>query len=208
MRVVKGASRRNRTSAAKAAPACSTVAAACVVSTTVAIRPFRRTEDDHTSLIVGAQVEVTNEGDRSQRVWIDGNAKLLRPEGGNLSHNPGRIIVLLGPSEKCEFRIIEERTLKKWTEVWQARQDGDGAPTISRAEVICSDPYDEGVIDRWELQLIGNPVEQIPNDLAGWKIRNGETNPPVVEVAVRQQTRDYYLSKHDDRKLVLPSDKA
>jgi hypothetical protein len=164
-------------------------------------RHFRRTEDDHVSLILGAQIDVTNEGDRSQKVWIDGNVELLRPEGGNLTPTGGRITVFLGPGERCEFRLTESRTLKEWTESWQARQRGDTGPSMSTGHVICSDPYDEGVVDRWELQLFGNPVKQIQNDLAGWRIRNGHTNPSVAEVAVRQQTREYYLSKHEDKKL-------
>lgn len=164
-------------------------------------RQFRRTEDDHVTLLVGAQIDVKNEGDRSQRIWIDGNAALLRPEGANLTPNSGRITISLGPGESCEFRLTEARPLHQWAACWEARKQSNLDPAKSVGEVICSDPYDEGVVDRWRIELYGYPVESIPNDLAGWKIRNGQTNPPVVEAVVMQQVRDYFISKIEDRKL-------
>lgn len=168
-------------------------------------RTFRRTDDDYQQLILGAQVDVKNEGDRSQRVWIDGDAALLRPEGGDISTSPGRITVFLNPGESCEFRLTISKPLHEWAAAWDARKAGntDAAKTVGH--VICSDPYDEGVIDRWAIELWAYPVENIPGDLAGWKIRNGATNPPVVDVAVLQQTRDYYLSKHENRRLEPPA---
>ena len=162
---------------------------------------FRRTEDDHKTLLVGAQIDVTNEGDRSQRICIAGNVQLLRPEGANLTPNSGQITVFLGPGKSCEFRLMEAGHVDSWAANWDSYQKGDVHLCKSIGQVTCSDPYDEGVIDRWTIELYGYPIEPIPNDIAGWKIRNGQTNPPVVEVVVMQQVRAYYISKNENREL-------
>ncbi|WP_158852820.1 hypothetical protein [Saccharothrix deserti] len=169
-------------------------------------RTFRRTEDDYQYLLTGAQVDIKNEGDRSQRVGIDANeVTLLRPENGNITPNGGRITVLLAPGESCEFRLADQRTLQQWSEVWEARRGGEAAAGKTGGEVICSDPYDEGIVDRWKIELYSYPVEPILNDLAGWRIRNGQTDPPIVTTYISQQTREYYLSKQGNRKLETTS---
>lgn len=164
-------------------------------------RTFRRTEDDHVTLLVGAQIDVKNEGDRSQRICVDGNVQLLRPEGANRTPNSGQLTVFLAPGESCEFRLVEVGTVEHWAAIWDEHQKGDTVLGKCIGQVTCSDPYDEGVIDRWTVELYGYPIERIPNDLAGWKIRNGQTNPPVVDMVMRQQERAYYLSKNEDREL-------
>ncbi len=185
-------------------------------------RTFRRTEDDYTTLLVGAQIDVTNEGDRSQRICIigavgasaptlvssgskrarvGGYIELLRPEGANLTPNSDQVTIFLAPGESCEFRLTEARTVQQWATCWDAHTKGDANPSKSIGQVTCSDPYDEGVIDRWTIELYGYPIEPIPNDLAGWKVRNGQKNPQVAEVAVMQQERAYYLSKKENREL-------
>jgi hypothetical protein len=185
-------------------------------------RQFRRTEDDFTTLLVGTQIDVKNEGDRSQRICIigavgssapmlvssgskrariGGYIELLRPEGANLTPNSDQVTIFLSPGERCEFRLMEARTVEQWAACWDAREEGDTNPSKSVGQVTCSDPYDEGVVDRWTIELYGCPIEPIPNDLAGWRIRNGQANPSVVEVVVLQQERAYYLSKNENREL-------
>jgi hypothetical protein len=58
-------------------------------------REFRRTEDDYQVLAVGAQIDITNEGDRSVNVWIDGSTLLLRPSIPPAKQSNGRLTVAL-----------------------------------------------------------------------------------------------------------------
>lgn len=164
-------------------------------------REFRRTEDDYQYLTLGAQFEITNEGVSSVVIWLDGAVNLLRPSAPPASFSHGRFTVSLEPGGKCEFRVEQNRPLHEWADAWLAREQGNPESGVVIGHATCSDAYDEGVIDRWELRAYCLPVQPKPNDLAGWTLRRGDTDPPVVLAHVSRMRRTYYLSKENDREL-------
>lgn len=171
-------------------------------------RVFRRTEDDHQYLTLGAQFAVENQGDATAEVWIDGPVNWLRPSGPSVKFDPSRVIVTLTPGERCEFRLEKTLPLQEWAEAWTTRSnDGNQEPARTIGEVICSDSHDDGVIDRWKLEMWCYPVEPKPGDIAGWVLRPSQIattpDPPVVTTYVGKQRRDYYFSKEENRKMTF-----
>jgi hypothetical protein len=168
-------------------------------------REFRRTADDYKYLSLGAQFGVQNEGDRTVRVTVSGSIHWLRPNLNIAERiSEDAVAVDLAPGDACEFRLEDGRPLHEWVEAWEGRRSGDNRHAIRPGRVSCSDPYDDGVIDQWTLEVVAYPVEPKPDDLAAWVLRptiNEPDGPPVVSAFVLPQQRRYYLSKIGDREL-------
>jgi hypothetical protein len=169
-------------------------------------REFRRSEDDYQKIALGTQIDIVNEGDVSVEVWIDGATQVLRPEGPSVRNESGRFIVPLGQGGRCEFRVDALRPLTDWIELWDERGKGGAPSPAARATVICSDSFDEGVIDRWQIEVVAYPVEPKPNDLAAWLLRKRGGSPPLVTSFVYPQKRTYYLSKRSTHVLEVNGD--
>lgn len=166
-------------------------------------REFQRSEDDHQPLTLGAQFELENEGADSLDVWVDGPVNWLRPLGQNVTFTPSRVTVKLAPRERCEFRLEATRPLHEWADAWENRSKENDEVAGASGEVICSDSFDDGVIDRWRLDTWCYPVEPKLGDLAGWVLRphaiGEDPEPPVVSAHVGRLRRDYYFSKEEDK---------
>lgn len=167
-------------------------------------REFRRTEDDYQYLAMGAQYEVLNEGDSTVEISVGGDIFWLRPDISAVDQLPGNWSVSLGPGKKCEFRLEKSALLAEWADRWGQRIEGHSNEPCMFGYVTCSDSFDDGVIDNWELATWCFPVAPKPNDLAGWRLRRGPfapLDPPLAKAAVGRQKRTYYFSKSDNRKV-------
>ncbi len=162
---------------------------------------LRRTRDDNVRLSVGAVFRIVNEGDRSVLVRVQGDVDYFRAIGPRFNRVDGELHTWLNPEQSCVFRLRSSRPLQEWAEIWQARQQGLSDPACTNGTIICSDPYDEGVVDRWDIQFHGYPVESRLGDVAAWVVRTGETDPPVVRATVYPQEREYFVSKRRNLRL-------
>jgi hypothetical protein len=152
-----------------------------------------------------SKVRCFPEGDRSVSLTIDGAVKLLRPDASAVRIEGNQITVALEPGASCEFRLEDARILADWATQRQGRDSGTAA-IPEAAELICSDPYDEGIIDRWRLETFSYPVQPKSGDVAAWLLRPPLSDPPVIMSHVGPTRREYYVSKQDDRRLGNGSD--
>jgi hypothetical protein len=168
-------------------------------------REFRRDEDNYQQLTLGAQFEIENEGVVTAEVTVSGSVNWLRPPVSTVRLMNGAATVSLAPGQRCEFRIDETQPLQQWAEAWQARSSGNVDAVKITAAVVCSDAFDDGVIDSWQLEMWCYPVEPRQGDRAAWLLRPCQVavapDPPVVAASIGKQRREYFFSKEENRKI-------
>lgn len=168
---------------------------------------LRHTRDDGQRLATGAGFVITNEGDRSVEVYlkIEGEISFVEPADSDVPRESyGKRHLWLAPKGSCRFRISKASPLVEWINAWEAHKNGD--ETLSRifCNVSCSDPYDEGVIDKWICEVYCYPVSPSEDDVAAWIVRNRYMmSPPPARGSVIPQQREYFLSKQADERLVV-----
>ncbi|MEU1843367.1 hypothetical protein [Micromonospora sediminicola] len=158
---------------------------------------LRRTKDDALKLVMGANFLIRNEGAVAVEVTLNGGFY-------RLGKRPLRRLdsVSLAPGESSTVRLEEPRTLVEWTENWSAQERGaQSLPQTIVGEVICSDAFDDGVIDRWRLELWCWPVRPVPDDLSAWRVNTSDEAPSAVNPVVVPGSRSYYRSKSRDELL-------
>jgi hypothetical protein len=160
---------------------------------------LRRTKDDNVRLSVGAEFRIVNEGDRSVLVRVAGDVDPFLGPGTQTVD--GEVHVWLKPEQTCSFYLRSSRSLADWAKVWEARLRGESDQGRASGSIICNDPYDEGVVDRWAIQFHGYPVKPKRYDVAAWVVRTGKADPPVVRSFVHPQEREYFVSKRKNLRL-------
>jgi len=164
--------------------------------------PLQRSRDDSAGLVVGAQFEISNNGDDTVEVSLIGSVRVLCSPMAPHRSLPGVTLVQLRPGEKCEFRLELSQRLAQWADEWDAWRAQGTAGGVAPGSVICSDRYDDGVVDVWDLEVTCFPVTRVDGDLGKWRVRHGsEGDPPTVSALVQPKPRQYYLSKRTSQLL-------
>lgn len=107
-----------------------------------------------------------------------------------------------------------ELSVAQWVENAVAVAQGDPLPNIIRAEIICDDGFDNGVIDTWTVYLIGSTLEQVEDETNSWRVPGvvlGVPRPsghvpteyPVVS-SISPRVRTYWRSKSANVELTAP----
>lgn len=166
---------------------------------------FRMPRDAEQLLLLRVSGWIINEGSDAAQVQL-GNLTLV-DEGTTeirlrvLAANT----ILLRAGDLARFQLEEARPLSQWIDNWKAGNSYPMVPppSIILGEVICSDSYDDGVLDRWRIELTGRPVAPIPKEEGGWQLQLPPGMPPLdpPTAAVRPQPRTYYRSKEADELL-------
>ena len=103
-----------------------------------------------------------------------------------------------------DFFVQEVRSVNDWVDS-QHHLGSVGPDDPIVGHVRHSDPHDDGVVDSWEIHLIGTPLVHDPDRDGAWKLADRATvssGHPAMAGEVRPMRRDYYLSKVADEKLV------
>jgi len=158
---------------------------------------LRQPKHDRQRFVLAAEFVVMNEGDRSVEISLTGPINWSFRDG----RDPSNDAIVLPPGKSNAFWLRDVRPLSDWVQNWQAYERGVAPSQVVVGEVICSDPYDEGVVDRWRLNLICYPFEPVPDETGAWRARTEVGEPRVVTAHVPPQRRQYYVSKRDGQVL-------
>lgn len=157
---------------------------------------FRLPRDREEPLVLRVGGRVANLGEDVATVQL--NVPLVvRGDHQKTRPSLSSTLVELDPGTGVTFELEEARPLAAWVENWQGPDHH-----LIIGQVVCSDPYDDGIIDRWTIELGGRPVEPIPGEDGGWRTRNAVGLPPVESPSTRlRHERLYYVSKYADKLL-------
>lgn len=158
---------------------------------------FRMSRDREVPLMLRATVEIVNEGDRDATLNLH---PPLRPVGESGPFPPYGYERVLPRGGHLEATLEEARPIVQWVQNWEDAQAGKLPSAIIVAEVICSDGFDEGIVDRWRIELTGQPIRPMEGDDSGWALNHQlDSAPRPVSAVVLPQERLYYLSKRADQ---------
>lgn len=168
---------------------------------------YRMPRDAERRIALRARGEVVNDGEvaatvRFHNIVPDGEGGPIRPDG-YLGVIPG--------GERIQFTFTEARTVNAWIENARARELGRALPTVCRGAIVSDDTHDEGVTDRWSVEMSGCPVSAISDDEGGWQVTplqapySPHTGESVAYASVAPRERTYYLSKSANRLLPILS---
>ena len=152
-------------------------------------------QDADRSLQVQARVRVKNlMSDRATHLEVTG----LRDRAG--VHGTE---VLLLPEAELFYLLTATFTLSQWAENWESHEAGRSLPNVAEGCVISRDDRDEGVVDRWPLQLAAWPIKPAADSNGTWQLTEGTTGRDWSDIAMRPlRERRYWLSQR--RGLPLP----
>ena len=152
---------------------------------------------DH-QLMLRAHFEIVNEGERDATLNLN---PPLRPDGASGPHPQFgyQRVVPRGGRLKASFE--EARPISQWVQNWVDVTARKPSSVVLIAEITCSDGYDEGVIDRWRIEMTGLPIRPIQGDDSGWE-PNHQLDPACpISATVLPQERMYYLSKRGEQRI-------
>jgi len=86
---------------------------------------------------------------------VEGSAGAIAP---TWEYPPRIRQVHLPPGQELSFRLREARPVSEWVENSKAADQGQPGPTVIASEVIYSDPFDNGIVDNWRVELTGRPL--------------------------------------------------
>jgi hypothetical protein len=109
----------------------------------------------------------------------------------------------LSPGAELPFRLREARPVSAWVENFETGSSGRSGPNIIGAEIIFSDPFDNGIVDNWRLELTGRPLEPVPAVASAYRVPMVLGEPPIA-ARVRPIARRYYHSKSSDTQFTVP----
>lgn len=160
---------------------------------------YRMSRDRDQQLMLRASLLIVNEGDSDARLTL---TSPLRPVGKSGPYPASGYQLVVSPGERLEARIEEARPISQWVENWVDDQAGNPPSVVIVAEIICSDRFDEGVIDRWRIELTGRPIRPMEGDDSGWALNHQlDSAPSPLSATVPPQERLYYLSKRADQRV-------
>jgi hypothetical protein len=160
---------------------------------------YRMSRDRDEQLMLRASFEIVNEGDRDATLSLH---PPLRPLGESGPYPPYGYDRVVPGGGRLEARLEEARPISQWVQNWDDAEAGKPPSVIIVAEIICSDGFDEGVIDRWRIELTGRPIRPIEGDDSGWALNHQlDSAPSPISATVPPQERLYYLSKRADQRV-------
>lgn len=158
--------------------------------------PMLMPRDKGRLILVRTPVTVINESDVHVRVEVS----QLTDEKGQPVESP----VHLKPHERLEGLFAVTHTLEEWIEAHNIRAAGEPGPS-SMGLVLYMDPADTGATDRWELALVGSPVQRVQDIESAWTLLpapnrlSGRPGAMGLNPALRE--RSYWLSKSRNQPL-------
>lgn len=157
------------------------------------VTTYRMSGESDRPLMLRADLEIVNEGDRVATVNLH---PPLRPDGESGPCPPNGYERVVARGGRLQARLEEARPVSEWVQNWRDGQEGRPPSVIIVAEIVCSDGFDEGVVDRWRIELTGHPIRPIPGDDSGWELNRqlGSANSPLSSTAPPHE-RMYFLSK-------------
>jgi hypothetical protein len=158
-------------------------------------REFQRSRDDSVRILIRQEIRVLVVGD--QRIWI--SAQNLRNPGLNESSSGW----LLEAGHNYAFEFDTDRSLAEWAAIAEDRETTRGMGDYNVATIGVDDNFDDGVIDSYEVWLVGTPIVPVSDKQGAWVINMAKTEygyPPVVANR-RPMKRRYYISKSNNEEL-------
>lgn len=154
---------------------------------------YRTSRDRDVQLMLRASLTIVNEGDRDATLNLH---PPLRPVGESGPFPPYGYERVVPSGGRLEASLEEARPISQWVQNWDDAEAGKPPSAIIVAEVICSDGFDEGIVDRWRIELTGRPIRPIDGDDSGWALNHQlDSAPRPISAIVHPQERLYYLSK-------------
>jgi hypothetical protein len=182
-------------------------------------RAFRMPAAAQEPVGLRAEGRIRNEGQRSVRVRLD-NVHVKRMHAiqvgepsptGNVSQKletrwepptAAGYEQWLPADAEITFRVDETRPASQWVENDVARrEEGKPGPNAIIAQIVADDGMDNGVIDRWTIELGGFPLEPVPGEGMSWRIGSYLPDQRPVHAVVRPQERLFYRSKSANQPL-------
>lgn len=161
---------------------------------------FRTGRDLGEPIVLRTVVKVRNAGTQPASVTIHPPLRLAEQQ---YPTSPYASEVVIEGGGTVAAVLEESRPLEAWMTNWDDRQQGRNPSNVVTAQIVYSDPWDNGVIDRWTLELTGVPVRPVDGDDAAWRLNHwGDRMPPNVWAHVAPAERLYFLSKARDEGLV------
>jgi len=110
----------------------------------------------------------------------------------------------LDPNAAYDMVVYEERSVEEWAAIYVDRANGlPGAGT--NAMISHSDDYEDGVVDRWELELGGTPLSPALDRGDTWLLPTGPnedaTGRSNIGGVLYPMERRYFLSKRQGKRL-------
>jgi len=114
---------------------------------------------------------------------------------------PGDYELDLLVEQNIRIRLQDERPAAEWVANAEAAARHETPPSAGVGTVIAKDDFDNGVIDTFELELGGYPLERVPGEDGAWRVPHClPTNVPIHAV-VRPRVRRYFRSKMRNQEL-------
>lgn len=162
-------------------------------------RVFHLPRDQKVQLVLRAEGTLTNPSDRAVRVGLYVTDHAL--VSGTLVSEPGGWF-LLGPNTELRLTLEEAKTIDTWKlnyEAWQRNE-----PNVAKGvgEVIVDDGADNGVHDRYPIEVGGNVLQPAEGFTEAWRLH--DPNPdgqPAGWATVRPRERVYFRSKVGNQRL-------
>jgi hypothetical protein len=147
-----------------------------------------------------ADGSVHNEGSRTVHVTFQGmrTKKALSSEAWS---EEGEHHVDVMPDGNAWFRLEAEFPARDWIANGEAAERKEAQATKGTGFVIALDDADNGVMDIWEVEIRGQPLQRVPDEQASWQVPKVAPNVIPIAVGVGQRVRHYYRSKTNQREL-------
>jgi hypothetical protein len=161
---------------------------------------YRMPRDADRRVMLRARLEIRNEGARDAKIALH---PPLIPEGEPGPPPSTGYERVLAPGKRLEARLDEARRVGEWIDSWRRRETSQEPGSVIVATIVCSDAFDEGVIDRWRIEMYGTPLRPIPQDDSGWVLNQPTGMPggtPPLWAWVTPHERLYYISKIRDQR--------
>ena len=105
---------------------------------------------------------------------------------------------LLDSGKQLEFRLHEARPVSAWVQNAEASTEGVTPPQVIVGEVIFSDPFDNGIVDNWRVELTGQPLEHVSDVQGGVRVPRVLVGDAPMVATIRPVVRRYYHSKSNN----------
>lgn len=159
---------------------------------------YRMSRDRDQELMLRAHFAIVNEGERDATLNMN---PPLRPDGASGPYPHYGYQRVVPPGGRLEGSFEEPRPVSQWVQNWEDGRTNTPFSAILVAEVTCSDGFDEGVIDRWRIEMTGVPIRPIEGDDSGWALNHQPDPIRPVSASVLPQERMYYLSKRAEQRI-------
>jgi hypothetical protein len=166
-------------------------------------RVFRLPREGPNHMTLRADGYVRNEGARTVTISLLNLCVEHLAEGAmNLVFGePGNHEVDLQPDQPVRFRLQDERMAAEWVANAEAAARKSQPPNAAIGTVVAKDDFDNGVIDTWEIELGGYPLERMPDEAGSWRVPHCLPQNVPIHAVVRPRVRRYFRSKARNQEL-------